>query len=44
VLDLGMSGGIARGPFELRSAPRWLRSYYINTPIAEDDPYRYYRW
>jgi len=24
--------------------PRWLQSYYLDTPIAEDDPYRYNRW
>ncbi|MBP5671841.1 MAG: hypothetical protein J6X49_05590 [Victivallales bacterium] len=22
----------------------WLRSYYLQTPEATDDPYRYYRW
>ena len=22
----------------------WLRSYYLQTPEAADDPYRYYRW
>jgi len=22
----------------------WLHSYYLDTPVAEDDPYRYYRW
>lgn len=22
----------------------WLRSYYLQTPVADDDPYRYYRW
>ena len=22
----------------------WLSSFYIDTPVAEDDPYRYYRW
>lgn len=22
----------------------WLNSYYIDTPVAGDDPYRYYRW
>jgi len=22
----------------------WLNSYYIDVPVAEDDPYRYYRW
>jgi hypothetical protein len=23
---------------------RWLHSYYLDTPIANDDPYRYNRW
>ena len=22
----------------------WLRSYYLQQPVADDDPYRYYRW
>ena len=22
----------------------WLHSYYLDEPIADDDPYRYYRW
>ena len=22
----------------------WLKSYYLDTPEATDDPYRYYRW
>lgn len=22
----------------------WLSSYYLDVPVAEDDPYRYYRW
>lgn len=22
----------------------WLKSYYLDTPVPEDDPYRYYRW
>jgi len=30
-----------------KSAPvaePWLKSYYLQTPIAGDDPYRYYHW
>jgi hypothetical protein len=23
---------------------RWLHSYYLDTPVANDDPYRYNRW
>ncbi len=22
----------------------WLKSYYLDIPVASDDPYRYYRW
>ncbi len=22
----------------------WLQSYYLDEPVADDDPYRYYRW
>ncbi len=44
VLDLRQAGGIAKGPIVLSSTPRWLSSYYINAPIATDDPYRYCRW
>jgi hypothetical protein len=22
----------------------WLRSFYLDVPVAGDDPYRYYRW
>lgn len=22
----------------------WLKSWYLDLPVAEDDPYRYYRW
>jgi hypothetical protein len=22
----------------------WLNSYYLDSPEAGDDPYRYYRW
>lgn len=38
-------GGILEGPVRL-SPPmqRWRSSYYHDTPVATDDPYRYYRW
>ncbi len=29
---------------EKAGASLWLNSYYIQEPIAEDDPYRYYHW
>ena len=38
-------GGILEGP--TRIAPlvqRWRNSFYQDTPVAADDPYRYYRW
>jgi hypothetical protein len=37
--------GILEGPIRLAPpAQRWLSSYYQDTPVATDDPYRYYRW
>lgn len=44
VRDFRQAGGIVQGPLHLRSRPRWLDSYYVNEPLATDDPYRYYRW
>lgn len=44
VRDLRQAGGIGKGVIELGETPRWQRGLYINTPIATDDPYRYYRW
>lgn len=38
-------GGILEGPIKIGAAlPRWRTSYYHDVPIANDDPYRYYRW
>ena len=31
-------------PVETGAPPRWLSSYYLDTPTALDDPYRYNRW
>lgn len=44
VRDLRLGGGIVKGPVALRTKPRWLTSFYLNEPLATDDPYRYYRW
>lgn len=44
VVDLRQSGGIVRGPLDLGLPARWLDSYYLDTPAALDDPYRYNRW
>ena len=44
VRDLRQSAGIVKGPVALSVPPRWLRSYYLDTPVAKDDPYRYERW
>ena len=44
VRDLRQSAGIVKGPVALTVPPRWLRSYYLDTPVAKDDPYRYERW
>jgi len=38
-------GGILEGPVRIgRVKERWQASYYQDTPVATDDPYRYYRW
>ena len=44
VNDLRGGGGIARGPLGLYEPGRWLSSYYLDDPVALDDPYRYNRW
>ncbi len=31
-------------PHKGSSDGQWLQSYYLQKPIADDDPYRYYRW
>ncbi len=36
-------GGIMGRP-GIMVAGRWLHSYYLQEPVAEDDPYRYFRW
>ena len=43
VNDTYQSGGI-RGTPAIRAPGAWLSSYYVQEPIAADDPYRYYRW
>lgn len=43
VNDTYQTGGIHGTPMVRRPAP-WLRSYYVQVPQADDDPYRYYRW
>lgn len=44
VNDLRGGGGIVRGPLGLFEPGRWLDSYYLDEPVALDDPYRYNRW
>jgi hypothetical protein len=44
VRDTYMGGGIVRGPASIQAPGRWLDGYYMDTPGAGDDPYRYYRW
>jgi hypothetical protein len=45
---LGNLGAEFRTPlgerFALPVEQAWLKSYYLDTPEAGDDPYRYYRW
>ena len=43
VRDTYLTGGIQGTPM-LQRPGAWLRSYYVQVPIAGDDPYRYYRW
>ncbi|MBU0610321.1 MAG: beta galactosidase jelly roll domain-containing protein, partial [Armatimonadetes bacterium] len=44
VNDMRGGGGIMRGPLGLFEPGRWLSSYYVDEPVALDDPYRYNRW
>jgi len=44
VNDLRQAGGIMNAPVRIRPPSRWLESYYVNVPVATDDPYRYCRW
>jgi hypothetical protein len=45
---LGNMGSVFETPLEERFTrpieKAWLNSCYIDIPVAEDDPYRYYRW
>ena len=41
--DTFQTGGVMGEP-RLTSCAPWLTSYYLQTPEAGDDPYRYYRW
>jgi hypothetical protein len=43
VNDTYQTGGILGQPI-LRRPALWLKSYYVQAPLAGDDPYRYYRW
>jgi hypothetical protein len=43
VNDTYLKGGLTGTP-TLSAPGAWLRSYYVQTPVAGDDPYRYYRW
>lgn len=43
VNDTYQTGGLTGEP-RFECPPPWLESYYVQTPEAGDDPYRYYRW
>ena len=43
VNDTYQKGGLTGTPRLVTPAP-WLNSYYLQEPVAGDDPYRYYRW
>jgi len=44
VNDTYMNGGFREQPRLKRKSAPWINSYYLQDPLAEDDPYRYYRW
>ncbi|HEX2948413.1 MAG TPA: hypothetical protein VHV83_02395, partial [Armatimonadota bacterium] len=44
VRDIGGGGGIMVGAAAIQPRSRWLNSYYLDTPVGNDDPYRYNRW
>ncbi|HCE45092.1 MAG TPA: hypothetical protein DET40_16245 [Lentisphaeria bacterium] len=44
VNDTYLNGGIKDMPFLNKNGAPWLNTYYLQEPIADDDPYRYYRW
>ncbi len=41
--DARSPGGILGSP-AITIGGRWLESYYLQEPQADDDPYRYFRW
>jgi hypothetical protein len=43
VNDTFQKGGLTGVPI-LAAPGAWLNSYYVDQPVADDDPYRYYRW
>ncbi len=44
VNDTYMNGGFRDEPYLNKYGAPWLNTYYVQEPIADDDPYRYYRW
>lgn len=44
VNDLRQTGGITKLPLGIYEPGRWLNGYYLDVPVALDDPYRYNRW
>ncbi len=44
VNDTYLNGGIVGAPFLNKYGAPWLNTYYLQEPVADDDPYRYYRW
>jgi hypothetical protein len=43
VNDTFQKGGILGIP-TLAAPGAWLNGFYLDEPVAGDDPYRYYRW
>ncbi|HBC86087.1 MAG TPA: hypothetical protein DCZ94_03945 [Lentisphaeria bacterium] len=44
VNDTYLNGGFKDVPLLVKKGAPWLNTYYLQEPIADDDPYRYYRW
>ena len=43
VNDTFQTGGLTGTP-TLAAPGAWLNGYYVQQPVADDDPYRYFRW
>jgi hypothetical protein len=44
VNDTFLNGGFKDTPFFEKNWAPWLNTCYLQEPVADDNPYRYYRW